>query len=423
MIKKNSKEYQYRKKRGQFFTEMSLIEKIIDKFNLNFNDKIIIEPSCGNGAFIDGVIKSKDEFKKIIAIDIDKKTLNKLKLKYNNKIELIDRDFLKFKRADKVDMIIGNPPFNLPNKNYLDSTEGFVLKSLDLLKPGGELVLILPNTILRSKKYEFLRKKIIENTEIVSILNTFGYEFFGADIETIAIYIKKKKVRKQIYYYFDADGSKKLINLKINDRFNILVENRDYYEYINSRIDGDKLGNVFEIIRGTFNKPIKGRMLNFYNDIYISETGEDEFIGIQNIAYRITANYIKANINDCADTVTLLIPKNKMSKEELIYISDYLNSSVCYYLLHSNSLNFSKLTIHMDKYYIEDLKVPKYTKNKFNSLNKVLNDFRGKKEMSKKRNDFFIDLLKLDNDSIDVITSKWKEPRFRNKCGDKNGSK
>ena len=79
-----------------------------------------------------------------------------------------------------------------------------------------------------------------------------------------------------------------------------------------------------------------------------------------------------------------------------------------------------KLTIHMDKYYIEDLKVPKYTKNKFNSLNKVLNDFRGKKEMSKKRNDFFIDLLKLDNDSIDVITSKWKEPRFRNKCGDKN---
>ena len=423
MIKKNSKEYQYRKKRGQFFTEMSLIEKIIDKFNLNFNDKIIIEPSCGNGAFIDGVIKSKDEFKKIIAIDIDKKTLNKLKLKYNNKIELIDRDFLKFKRADKVDMIIGNPPFNLPNKNYLDSTEGFVLKSLDLLKPGGELVLILPNTILRSKKYEFLRKKIIENTEIVSILNTFGYEFFGKDIETIAIYIKKKKVRKQIYYYFDADGSKKLINLKINDRFNILVENRDYYEYINSRIDGDKLGNVFEIIRGTFNKPIKGRMLNFYNDIYISETGEDEFIGIQNIAYRITANYIKANINDCADTVTLLIPKNKMSKEELIYISDYLNSSVCYYLLHSNSLNFSKLTIHMDKYYIEDLKVPKYTKNKFNSLNKVLNDFRGKKEMSKKRNDFFIDLLKLDNDSIDVITSKWKEPRFRNKCGDKNGSK
>ena len=408
---KSSKEYKSRKKIGQFFTEEKLVLEIVKKFNLHFDNKTIIEPSCGNGSFINGIINTNEKFNKIIGIDIDKKALSNLH--YDCNVELVKKDFLKFKTKESIDMIIGNPPFNLPEKDYIDSTEGFVLKSIELLSENGELVLILPNTIFRNKKYENLRKTIIEKTEIVGIINTFGYEFLGADIETVALYLRKKKVESQKYFYFNGTN-KKIINLEINSRFNISIDNKKIFNEINDKITGKPLGELFEIQRGRGTK-IKGRYLDFYDMSYITSTGADEFIGIQNIAYRFTANYIKSNMKDVSDTITCLIPKEKIDDKKLMMISSYLNSSVAYYQLHVNSLNFSKLTIHMDKYYIDDLLIPNFTNSECNKFIQESSKVIKSNDFSKFRNEYFYKYLNLDAETIKEIELYWTDPKFKKK--------
>lgn len=414
-MNKQSKDYKERKKIGQFFTEEKLAEKLIKMFNLNFDNKTIVEPSCGDGVFIKQIIKSSPYFKSIVGIDIDKKALDKLTGLSDN-IKLKNKDFLKLKFSN-VDVIIGNPPFNLKVDNFVDSTEAFISKGIDILNPGGELILIIPNMVLRNQKYQTLRAKILNETKIIGIIDTRGHEFLGADVETVAIYLKKEKTDTQEYYYI-SNGQKRNIILERNIRDTILLYNRNYYNLINSKILGANLEELFYVRRGKckFNG-LKGRDLDFYNDIYYMSEGNNMFIAIQNIAYRLTANVVKGNIDKISDTITLLIPKKNMTLLEMKYIVNYLNSSIAYYILHINCLNNSRLTIHMDKYYIDDIKIPFCNTKILENMDNILKGHERQEDIINIRNDFFYNTFSLDLEIINEIEKFWKAPKYKFKEG------
>lgn len=411
--KKTTKEYKKRKKIGQFFTESKLVDTITEKFNLDFIDKIIVEPSCGDGVFIDKIKSYKNCYKQIIGIDIDKSALYKIEKKDEDNITLKHSDFLKCSFKNDIDMIIGNPPFNLPDDKYVDSTEAFFTKGIDILKPGGELILIVPNTVLRIQKYEKLREKILSETKIISILNTSSYEFLGADIETIAIYLKKERVEKQEYSYITNVGTKKIF-LTLNNRKTILLSNKNTFNDIDKKINGKELGDLFYINRGHYTGDgLKGRNIDFYNDFINMNNGNDLFIAVQNIAYRIVANVIKGNINYVNDTITILKPKNNMTIDELKYITNFLNSSIVYYNLHTNCLNNCRLTVHIDKYYIYDIKVPIDFNDESIRINNYIEKYVKTKELSKIRNELFYQKYDLNQSNIIEIEEYWKNPKFK----------
>ena len=420
-MNKRSKDYKSRKKIGQFFTEDKLAEELINLFSLVFDDKIIVEPSCGDGVFIRQIMKNSTSFKEVIGVDIDKKALDKLDF-IDEKVVLKRKDFLKLKFKNKIDLIIGNPPFNLKVDNYIDSTEAFISRGIDLLKEDGELILIIPNTVLRNQKYQKLRKKILDLTTIIGIVDTRGYEFLGADIETVALYLKKRKTEVQEYFYI-TNGDKKKIVLERNIRDTILLYNKKYYNIINNKITGKTIEELFYVRRGNCkDNGLKGRDLDFYDDIYYMNDGTDIFIALQNIAYRITANVVRGDTLKVSDTITMLIPKRNMSILELKYIVNYLNSSVAFYNLHINCLNNSRLTIHMDKYYIEDIKVPIVNSDLLSNLDSLLNGHEKTKEVPKIRNGFFYDVFSFDIDVINEIEKIWTVPRYKLKVGRfKNG--
>ena len=384
-------------------------------FELDFNNKVIVEPSCGDGVFIKQIIKSSPLFKNIIGIDIDKKALSKLSGLSNN-VELKNKDFLKLKFSN-VDVVIGNPPFNLKVDNFVDSTEAFISKGIDILKPGGELILIIPNTVLRSQKYQKLRTKILDETKIIGIVDTRGHEFLGADVETVAIYLKKEKTSAQEYYYI-SNGQKRNIVLERNIRDTILLYNRNYYNIINSKILGCNLEELFYVRRGNCKvNGLKGRDLDFYNDIYYMPEGNSVFIAIQNIAYRLTANVVRGDLDKISDTITMLIPKKNMTILEMKYIANYLNSSVAYYNLHINCLNNSRLTIHMDKYYIDDIKIPSCDNKVLDNMSNILKGHERKQDIINIRNDFFYNTFSLDLEVIKEIEKFWKAPKYKLKEG------
>ena len=410
---KTTKDYKKRKKIGQFFTEFKLVNEIIDKFKLNFDNKTIIEPSCGDGSFIKGIISSKANYKKIYGVDIDKKALNAIKLAEYDRVILKHTSFLKYNIKEKIDLIIGNPPFNLPDEKYIDTTEAFISTGIDILSDNGELILIVPNTVLRIQKYQKLREKILSETKIISIMNTSDYEFLGADIETIAIYLKKEKVNQQKYEYINGDEIKN-ISLIINERQTIMLDNIKIFNALNKKINGKKLSDIFDINRGHFfGNGLRGRNIDFYNDFIDMHNGNDLFIAVQNIAYRIVANVVRGNLKEVNDTITILKPKIDMSIDKLKYIANFLNSSITYYNLHINCLNNCRLTVHIDKYYIADINVSMDFDSDSLTIVKKLKKHVKTKELSKIRNEYFYKKYNLDKISIEEIEKYWKDPKFK----------
>ncbi len=86
----------------QFYTSPKVVEEfldIIDKYNFINKDTVFIEPSAGDGKFIDGINKRYNN--QIIAYDIEK-----------NHDLVIEKDFLETDiKYSKNNITIGNPPF------------------------------------------------------------------------------------------------------------------------------------------------------------------------------------------------------------------------------------------------------------------------------------------------------------------------
>ena len=412
--KKLSNEYKNRRKLGQFFTSDKLVSYITKIFKIDFCNKSILEPSFGGCSFIKYMVENSEN-SHITAVDIDKDLCVKYSNIYKN-VKFICNDFLAYETNDKFDIVIGNPPFNLKTPfNYYDTTEGFMKKSLTMLKPDGCLYFVMPSTILRNKQYQHLRQFIIDNYQILGIINTSKYEFLGADIETIVIGIKNKRVTKQKYFYLN-NGVFNNIDLTINERKSILLKNTNIYNELKKSFASCNINDLFNIYRGSYklHDGIRGRQINYFGHyLEMSKNGEF-FIGLQNIAYRLASNVIQGNIDHINDTITVLEPKSKIDSKELCFISEYLNSSIAYYLLHVNALNGCKLTIHIDKYYIEDIFVPTYDKS-FDEYLNYINGIANSEEVVKYRNNYFYRILNISNDDIDEIENMWCYPLFKRK--------
>ncbi|MFH1822494.1 MAG: N-6 DNA methylase, partial [Patescibacteria group bacterium] len=136
------------------------------------------------------------------------------------------------------DVIIGNPPYidvrkiNKEEKKYLfdnfDCTENrtntfsiFVEKSILLLKDGGYLSFIIPNTILSHSSYKKLREKILNECTIISIFDLGKDVFKEATVETVVLVLRKDKKTKSnqnnIVSVIKKDGDKlEYLNFKQN---------------------------------------------------------------------------------------------------------------------------------------------------------------------------------------------------------------
>lgn len=203
-----------------YYTESDEITSyMISKLNIKDND-IILEPSAGEGIFIDGIINQQKNIQ-IDALDINEKAVNILKKKYldmpNVRVRLTDTlldrqldmyadrqlwlkitDTLEDKELDYIsdkggyyDKIIGNPPYGawqdydkrkiLKKKykgQYVKETYTlFLYRCIFLLKKGGKLSFIIPDTFLFLNMHKSLREFLLKSTKIEEIL-IFPSNFF-----------------------------------------------------------------------------------------------------------------------------------------------------------------------------------------------------------------------------------------------------
>ena len=219
-----------RKLNGAFFTPQDIVDYIINEVKPKKDDKCL-DPSCGCGAFLIGLVeyytnnyqKSIKEVIKenIYGFDILKYNIKRSKiiltlyaLLHNEILQeedfnLICHNSLNYKIDTKFDLIIGNPPYikfqdmdietrNLLLKNYKTTKKGafntyfaFFELGYKLLNKNGKMGYITPNNYFTSLAAVSLREYFFKNRAIYKIIDFKDIKVFDAQTYTAITFINK----------------------------------------------------------------------------------------------------------------------------------------------------------------------------------------------------------------------------------------
>lgn len=176
------------------------------------NIQNVLEPSAGDGRFIDVLIKTK-KVDRVTGVELYKEKAEKIMEKFPSpKIKIFISDFLKFSCScnDRFQLIIGNPPYiNIKNmdKDFLDlaheickelilpesllqnSWVAFVLASTKLLTKNGAIFFVLPTEFLQVQYAEKLRGFLEKRFNTIHIIAFSERMFPQIEQEACLVYL------------------------------------------------------------------------------------------------------------------------------------------------------------------------------------------------------------------------------------------
>lgn len=236
-------------KNVQIWTKEEQVKELIEKIETkDWTNYVFIDPCCGTGNIIEGVINNRPEVKKIIGIELDGEIIQQCKERFSiyDNVEIIEGSLFDIELDEDKYIIIMNPPYQYKNKSvYLD----FIYHVETVFDPKYSSY-IIPSKWLygrysskESKFVEYLINKGISNIDFIS-----GYEAFdqvhsgecmtfniGHDNDNEFIDISGKKIFDDGYY----GDIIKLISDKNDPK--LLVENYFHGKRYQKTADTDKL--------------------------------------------------------------------------------------------------------------------------------------------------------------------------------------
>ena len=226
---------------GQVFTKKNVADYMVDQFTLS-PESTILDPCFGKGVFLDSL--SEKGIYQVLGIELDKNLFNSVKQKKIN-LKLFNSDFLSYEISENIDGIIMNPPYLrqekidelnefgitkdilLKNKIYENLSRKanlymyFILKGLDLLRSGGELIAIFPGSWMNSKVGENFKKEIDKIANTMSLTKIIGDPFENKAMVDVVIMklIKNSNIENCKPKFISVDGNK--INEQMLGELNI----------------------------------------------------------------------------------------------------------------------------------------------------------------------------------------------------------
>ncbi len=207
-----------KKHTGSYYTPnylASFISKRVLSYFDNRHRISVLEPSVGDGSFIEELNKSSISIN-ITGVDINENELKRAKSKWQGKhSRFINEDFLEYNTKKKFSLIIGNPPYvkkSLLKKKQIEISrqihfsEGlsdvsvkniwtsFLIKSNKLLTTSGVLAFVLPSELLQVKYTEEIREYLKNEFKRIEIFTFDDLMFECKGQDTIVLIAYKKHI-------------------------------------------------------------------------------------------------------------------------------------------------------------------------------------------------------------------------------------
>lgn len=233
---------QYRRSLGQFFTPFKVAVFMAEWILQNQKGNLrILDPGAGFGVFekaLEYKNKRKSKKLKFDLWEIDENISEKLaKIVSSSGIEakILTNDFLLGSWEEKYDGIIANPPYYkhhyIKNKNKIYKKISnktffkfsiqtniycwFLIKSMDLLRPGGRLAFIVPSEFLNANYGEKVKAYLMQSGLVIHLINiSFKQNIFDNALITSAIVFgEKRKEKNEKINFYNVNDIKEIADL------------------------------------------------------------------------------------------------------------------------------------------------------------------------------------------------------------------
>jgi hypothetical protein len=278
----------------------------------------------------------------------------------------------------EVDYIVGNPPYAPMDKNITVDTNDYnflrsvkdsgsnlfvaaLYRAFELVSSDGFISYIVPKNLLHVSSYSLLRRVILNEKRIISIVD-IGTYFKEVRGEQIIITIQNKFVKDNEISLQVLTNNEFVEKTKIKQSFfkdEILLFSSEYdfniyckLENTYSKFDDICTGYVGRG-KSTSDNAITGKQIKKFGFKHIAVPQSGNQVFIQNI-YSAEAGVIAsfAGSLEASQTVTIFTDGDyKMC----LYITGILHSRLCNYYLLKFCYNNSRLTMHTDSKYLKKL--------------------------------------------------------------------
>lgn len=208
------------KLRGAYYTPLPLAEMMVRLFANRTDCKNVLEPSCGDGVFLDALIKAGciNRYASVDAVEIDEAEARKVeaRMKSYKNVKVINKDFFDFYKANgefaQYDLILGNPPYiryqyleenqrelmsdilmsqGMKANKLVNTWVGFIVSCVKLLRKNGIIAFVVPAEIMQVAYAEDLRLFLSDNLSKITLI-TFEELVFPNIEQEIIVFIGEK---------------------------------------------------------------------------------------------------------------------------------------------------------------------------------------------------------------------------------------
>ena len=218
---------------GEYYTPRPLIKTIVKVVAPTIGQKIY-DGAMGSAGFLCEAFEYLKESKKLTTTDLvtlQKKTFygkEKASLAYiigtMNMIlhgveapniihtNTLAENLADIQEKDRYDIVLANPPFG--GKERAEVQQNFPIKTgetaslflqhfIKILKAGGKAGVVIKNTFLSNSDNASvsLRKLILENCNLHTVLDLPGGTFTGAGVKTVVLFFDKGSSTKKVWFY------------------------------------------------------------------------------------------------------------------------------------------------------------------------------------------------------------------------------
>jgi adenine-specific DNA-methyltransferase len=232
------KEATSEKLRGGFYTPAPIASFIL-KWAFNGNKQCdILEPSCGDGMFLQQIREGGYEYNSLFATELDTEESEKASAHKIENCVVENREFHEFCNSTerRFDLVIGNPPFiryqyfnkeqqeqaniifkraELKYSMLTNSWVSFIVGSSLLLKETGKIGFVVPAEILQVSFAKTLRQFLAHFYNKINIVSFEKLVFPDIQQEVVLLLCEKDKTEKHFIEHIEVEDAKGLLKLDV----------------------------------------------------------------------------------------------------------------------------------------------------------------------------------------------------------------